>query len=49
MSKDTFEEIISLKSWGIYTEEEEKRIKEALVARISEENNYIFIPRLSEG
>ena len=39
LNKDTFEEIISLKSWGIFTEEEDKELKEV---KVSKENPYIL-------
>jgi hypothetical protein len=42
LNKDTFEEIISLKSWGIFIEKEDKDLKEVQELKISEDNPYIF-------
>ena len=39
LNKDTFKEIISLKSQGIFTEEEDKDLKEV---KVLEENPYIL-------
>ena len=48
LSKDTFEAIISLKSQGIYLKENEKenKLKEAIQARVSKDNSYIYIPSI---
>jgi hypothetical protein len=41
-NKETFEKLISLKSWGIFTEEEDIKLKELKELKVSEENPYIL-------
>jgi hypothetical protein len=40
MSKDTFEAILSLKSWGVFVDEEVKELRES---QANSSNNYFII------
>jgi hypothetical protein len=42
LNKETFEELISLKSWGIFTEKKDIKLKGLKELKVSKENPYIL-------